>query len=175
MPSTAVAAPLSGDAPVAKARSARCTAVSSSMRLDQKRTCWSAPHAHISSSGSAALQASVRVATPSRTQAAKPSGAAGTARSIVLADTRSGERLATRRAGEGRPLGTSGPAAYLDADAIIAVARAFGCDTVHPGYGFLSERADFARACADAGIVFVGPTANTLELLGDKGRARALA
>jgi pyruvate carboxylase len=53
--------------------------------------------------------------------------------------------------------------------------RAAGCDAIHPGYGFLSERADFAQACAAAGITFVGPTPEQLALFGDKGRALALA
>lgn len=72
-------------------------------------------------------------------------------------------------------LGATGPAAYLDIAALIAIARAQGCDAVHPGYGFLSERADFAQACADAGLVFIGPTPEQLGLFGDKARARALA
>ena len=68
-----------------------------------------------------------------------------------------------------------GAAAYLDAAALIAAARETGCDAVHPGYGFLSESAAFARACAGAGLAFVGPSPEALELLGDKARARALA
>ncbi|MDQ0025144.1 acetyl/propionyl-CoA carboxylase alpha subunit [Variovorax paradoxus] len=72
-------------------------------------------------------------------------------------------------------LDATGPSAYLDIAALIAIARAQGCDAVHPGYGFLSERADFAQACADAGLVFIGPTAEQLALFGDKARARALA
>jgi len=69
----------------------------------------------------------------------------------------------------------TGPSAYLNVAALIAVAKAQGCDAVHPGYGFLSERADFAQACADAGLVFIGPTPEQLGLFGDKARARELA
>ena len=72
-------------------------------------------------------------------------------------------------------LGVTGPAAYLDAAHLIAIARQQGVDAIHPGYGFLSERADFARDCAAAGLVFIGPTPEQLALLGDKAQARALA
>ncbi|KRD16724.1 carbamoyl-phosphate synthase large subunit [Acidovorax sp. Root267] len=72
-------------------------------------------------------------------------------------------------------LGATGPAAYLDGARLIAIAQAQGCDAVHPGYGFLSERADFARACAEAGLRFIGPTPVQLALFGDKAQARALA
>lgn len=73
------------------------------------------------------------------------------------------------------PLGSTGPAAYLDADAVLAAARRSGCELVHPGYGFLSEDADFAARCAEAGLRFVGPSPEVLGLFGDKARARALA
>jgi acetyl/propionyl-CoA carboxylase alpha subunit len=78
-------------------------------------------------------------------------------------------------ADEAHALNASGPAAYIDVAAILAAAQATGCDAVHPGYGFLSERADFAQACAEAGITFVGPTVEQLALSGDKGRALKLA
>ncbi len=83
--------------------------------------------------------------------------------------------LHTRVADAAVPLGATGPAAYLDGAALIAIARAQGCDAVHPGYGFLSESAAFAQACADAGLAFIGPTPEQLALFGDKARARALA
>lgn len=72
-------------------------------------------------------------------------------------------------------LAAHGPAAFLDVDGLVAAAVRAGCDAVHPGYGFLSERADFARACAAAGLVFIGATPEQLETFGDKARARALA
>ncbi len=65
--------------------------------------------------------------------------------------------------------------AYLDIPGIIAVAKQHEVDAIHPGYGFLSENPAFARACATAGIKFVGPTPELLELLGDKTAARRLA
>jgi acetyl/propionyl-CoA carboxylase alpha subunit len=80
-----------------------------------------------------------------------------------------------RHAGKAVALGASGPGAYLDVDRLVAIAREQGCDAVHPGYGFLSERADFAQACAAAGVSFVGPTPDQLALFGDKARARGLA
>jgi acetyl/propionyl-CoA carboxylase alpha subunit/acetyl-CoA carboxylase carboxyltransferase component len=83
--------------------------------------------------------------------------------------------LHTRKADTTHALDADGPAAYLDAAAIVAAARATGCDAVHPGYGFLSESAAFAQACADAGLVFVGPQPRTLALFGDKAAARAHA
>ena len=68
-----------------------------------------------------------------------------------------------------------GAAAYLDAEQIVARAVEAGCDAVHPGYGFLSESAGFARLCQEAGLVFVGPEPETLDRLGDKAQARQLA
>ncbi|MGA8366596.1 MAG: pyruvate carboxylase, partial [Candidatus Acidiferrales bacterium] len=65
--------------------------------------------------------------------------------------------------------------AYLDIAGIVQLAREKKVDAIHPGYGFLSENPAFARACRDAGIIFIGPTAELLELLGDKTAARRLA
>src|SRR5262249_12739319 len=65
--------------------------------------------------------------------------------------------------------------AYLDSTQIIAAARQAGCDAIHPGYGFLSESAAFAAACREAGLTFVGPRTQVLELFGDKTLARWLA
>ena len=69
----------------------------------------------------------------------------------------------------------AGAAAYLDVDAIIAAATGAGCDMVHPGYGFLSERPELAARCAAAGLRFAGPGAGALALFGDKAAARARA
>ncbi len=68
-----------------------------------------------------------------------------------------------------------GVPAYLHIAQVVEAALAQGCTHVHPGYGLLSENADFARACAAAGLVFVGPSPEVLDLLGDKAQARALA
>ncbi len=79
------------------------------------------------------------------------------------------------RADESEALTGSGPAAYLDIGQMVEVACRSGCDAVHPGYGFLSENPDFAAAVEAAGLTFVGPTPETLALLGDKVSARRLA
>src|SRR5215475_9917809 len=85
------------------------------------------------------------------------------------------QSLHTRKADEVHALRGKGAAAYLDIDQLVAVAQAVKCDAIHPGYGFLSEHAAFARRCAQEGITFVGPRAEMLELFGDKVQARALA
>jgi acetyl/propionyl-CoA carboxylase alpha subunit len=84
--------------------------------------------------------------------------------------------LHVRRADRAVAIGPAPPReSYLRVDALIDAAVRSGCEALHPGYGFLSEQASLARACADAGIVFVGPDPDTLELLGDKLAARRLA
>ena len=64
---------------------------------------------------------------------------------------------------------------YLNIDSIIEVAKRYHVDAIHPGYGFLSENPDLARACEQAGIIFVGPKVSSLESLGDKITARNIA
>ncbi len=92
-----------------------------------------------------------------------------------------GLSLHTRVTTESRALGTSqGPSsdpvrAYLDVEALIEAAKASRCDSVHPGYGFLSENTGFAQRCLEEGIAFIGPRPETLALFGDKTKARELA
>ena len=76
-------------------------------------------------------------------------------------------------ADEAVPIG-SAPAAesYLSIEKIIASAKRTAADAIHPGYGFLSENAKFARACADAGVKFIGPTAAAMDAMGSKTQAR---
>lgn len=85
------------------------------------------------------------------------------------------DALHVQRADAALELPGEGVAAYLNAEAIVQAAVAAGCHAVHPGYGFLSENADFAQRCADAGLVFIGPAPDTLRMLGDKAQARAFA
>jgi acetyl/propionyl-CoA carboxylase alpha subunit len=80
-----------------------------------------------------------------------------------------------RKADASIALRGTGPGAYLDIEQIVAAALHGGCDALHPGYGFLAENAALARRCAEAGIAFVGPAPEVLELFGDKLQARALA
>jgi acetyl/propionyl-CoA carboxylase alpha subunit len=77
-------------------------------------------------------------------------------------------------ADEAVALKTDAMAGYLDMDNILEIARQHGCDAIHPGYGFLSENARFAKACSDAGVTFIGPLPETIEQMGDKVAARAL-
>ncbi len=97
-------------------------------------------------------------------------------RAVLVASVPDRHGLAARLADEVVLLeGYAAADTYLDLHAVIAAAKDTGCEAVHPGYGLLSERPDFARACADANLVFVGPSPETLTLLGDKVAARDLA
>jgi acetyl-CoA carboxylase biotin carboxylase subunit len=81
--------------------------------------------------------------------------------------------LHVRKADEAYPIGAPAAAeSYLNIRKILDVARRSGTDAIHPGYGFLSENAKFAGACADAGVKFIGPSAASMELMGSKTRAR---
>ena len=84
-------------------------------------------------------------------------------------------RPCVRKADVALPLAGRGVAAYLDMDRLVALALEQGCEAIHPGYGFLAENGEFARRCQRAGIHFVGPQAEVLDLFGDKAAARALA
>jgi acetyl/propionyl-CoA carboxylase alpha subunit/acetyl-CoA carboxylase carboxyltransferase component len=96
-------------------------------------------------------------------------------RTVAVHSEDDANALHARQTDETRVLRGVGPAAYLDAEQIVEAARATGCDAIHPGYGFLSENAVFARRCAALGLVFVGPAPEVIEAFGDKARARALA
>ncbi len=96
-------------------------------------------------------------------------------RTVAVFSEDDAQNLHTRKADLARPLDGRGVPAYLDIEQLLAVAREAGCDAVHPGYGFLAERADFARRCEEAGLTFVGPRPETLALFGAKVEARALA
>ena len=81
----------------------------------------------------------------------------------------------TRAADLAVHIGAAQPAAsYLNSQALIEAARQSGADAVHPGYGFLAENADFAQACADAGLVFIGPSASAILAMGNKAGAKRL-
>jgi len=86
------------------------------------------------------------------------------------------DALHVRAADAAYPIGPAAPReSYLNAAGLIEVAKRSGCDAVHPGYGFLSENADFAQAVGEAGLVFVGPPASVQRALGEKTAARQLA
>ncbi|MBT6427261.1 MAG: carbamoyl-phosphate synthase large subunit, partial [Rhodospirillaceae bacterium] len=96
-------------------------------------------------------------------------------RTVAVYSEDDADSLHLRVADETQALSGLGAAAYLDMDGIITAARAADCDAVHPGYGFLAERGDFASKCAEAGLTYIGPGVAHLDLFGDKARARAAA
>jgi geranyl-CoA carboxylase alpha subunit len=80
-----------------------------------------------------------------------------------------------READEAVLIGEATPAqSYLRVDAILAAARASGADAIHPGYGFLAENAEFAAACTAAGLVFIGPSADSIRAMGNKAAAKEI-
>ena len=80
-----------------------------------------------------------------------------------------------KKANEAYLVGPGPVQGFLDAQQIVNLAKRIGADAIHPGYGFLAENAEFAHLCQQAGITFIGPSPQALELLGDKVKARALA
>lgn len=85
------------------------------------------------------------------------------------------QSLHTRKGDEAHRLQGVGVDAYLNIEDILAAAKERACDAIHPGYGFLSENAAFSGRCAEEGIIYVGPDAETLETFGNKAKARQLA
>ena len=97
-------------------------------------------------------------------------------RAVAVYSDADRDALHVRLADEAYPIGPAAPReSYLAIEKIIEVARRAKCDAVHPGYGFLSENADFADAARDAGLVFVGPPGDVQRKLGEKTQARRLA
>jgi acetyl/propionyl-CoA carboxylase alpha subunit/acetyl-CoA carboxylase carboxyltransferase component len=105
---------------------------------------------------------------------ARAAGEAGLA-TVAIYPADDALSLHIRSADEAHEIPGRGARAYLDIEAVIAAAKATGCDALHPGYGFLSENSALARRCAEEGIVFIGPSPEALDLFGDKGQAKALA
>lgn len=95
--------------------------------------------------------------------------------SVVVFAEDDAASLHLRKADQAVALKGRGATAYLDMQQLLDAALANGCDAVHPGYGFLSENAAFARLCEGAGVRFIGPAADALDTFGDKARARELA
>ena len=97
-------------------------------------------------------------------------------RTVQAASSADREMLAARMADEVAEIGPPHAAkSYLNKEAVVAAAVASGADAVHPGYGFLSENADFAAMVESAGLVFVGPRPETIRAMGDKAVAREMA
>ncbi len=96
-------------------------------------------------------------------------------RSVAVASDADADAMHVARADEAIRLGAAASSeSYLNQDRILDAVRQTGADAVHPGYGFLAENAAFARRCADAGVVFVGPPAHAIDAMGNKSRAKEL-
>ena len=95
--------------------------------------------------------------------------------SVVVYSEADKESLPVMLAGKAVCIGPAGAKeSYLNGDILIETALKTECDAIHPGYGFLSENADFARKCEKNGIIFIGPSAEIIEKMGDKQAARSL-
>ncbi|MEP3164495.1 MAG: carboxyl transferase domain-containing protein, partial [Marinobacter sp.] len=94
---------------------------------------------------------------------------------VAVYATDDAQSLHIRKADVSVALDQAGPAAYLNGEQLLSVVREYHCDAIHPGYGFLSESAEFARLCEQAGIFFIGPSPAVLDVFGDKASARQLA
>jgi len=105
---------------------------------------------------------------------ARAAGDAGLA-TVAIYSADDAQSMHARAADAAHEIPGRGARAYLDIEAMIAAAKATGCDALHPGYGFLSENAALARRCIEEDIVFVGPSPEALDLFGDKAQAKALA
>jgi acetyl-CoA carboxylase biotin carboxylase subunit len=94
-------------------------------------------------------------------------------RTVQAVSAADGDMLAARLADAVAPIGPAhATKSYLNKEAVVRAALESGCDAVHPGYGFLSENADFAQMVEEAGLVFIGPRPETIRQMGDKARAR---
>ncbi|GLQ32818.1 acetyl-CoA carboxylase biotin carboxylase subunit [Litoribrevibacter albus] len=93
-------------------------------------------------------------------------------RSVAIYTEPDRHALHVKRADEAYSLGEDPLAGYLDPHKIVSLAKQVGCDAIHPGYGFLSENAEFARLCEEQGLVFIGPKSDVIHKMGDKTQAR---
>jgi pyruvate carboxylase subunit A len=93
-------------------------------------------------------------------------------RSVAIYSEADRFALHVKKADESYCIGSEPVAGYLNVYGLVNLAAATGCDAIHPGYGFLSENAQFAKACADRGLIFIGPSAQVIERMGDKTEAR---
>ncbi len=93
-------------------------------------------------------------------------------RSVAIYSDADRFALHVKKANESHCIGNEPLAGYLNIYALVDLAAATGCDAIHPGYGFLSENAEFSRACKERGIIFIGPAADVIQRMGDKTEAR---